>query len=119
MNGHPIAFAALAMLVFAGCAAPPLEASPSSSTVTPRPAPSSYDEVAESLCAAWQALDRAVGNPDTGEGSELSDSLEAAAERRDVGSAERDAALIIAEFEAARRHAAHAGRWEPAAEVGS
>jgi hypothetical protein len=71
------------------------------------------------MCAAWQALDRAVGNPDTGEGSELSDSLEAAAERRDVGSAERVAALIIAELEAARQHAAHAGRWEPATEVGS
>ena len=109
--------AAIAMLAFAGCAATPPAARPSSPTVTPRPPPSSYDEVTESLCAAWQALDRAVGNPDSGEGSELSDSLEAAAKRRDAAAAERAGTQIVAELETARQHAAEAGRWEPAAKA--
>ena len=119
VNVHRLALSVLAMLLSAGCAATPPPASSSSSTGTGRPAPSSYEEVAESLCAAWRALDTAVGNPDTGEGSQLSDSLDASAERRDVASAEHAAALVIAELEAARQHAAHAGRWEPAAEVAS
>ena len=54
----------LLVLSAAGCAG----AAPSVSTA---PEIASYDEYHGVACLAWDALDRAVGNPETGSGSEL------------------------------------------------
>lgn len=82
---------------------------------TPVPAAASFDEYAVSACLAWESLFRAVGNPDTGAGSELSRSLDAAVEARDVQAAEALASEIITELESGRRAIAVAGGWPPAA----
>ena len=65
-----------------------------------------------------QALFRAVGNPDTGAGSELSDALEQAASDRDPAAAARAAALIVSELEIGRTQAAHITGWPPTERVG-
>jgi hypothetical protein len=64
-------------------------------------------------CKAWDALDRAVGDPDTGEGSKLSRALDQAVEARDVASADRAAAGITAELASGRRQLKTAGTWGP------
>lgn len=89
----------------------------SSATPSPTgpPPATSFEEYAVAFCSAWDSLFRAVGNPDTGVGSELSDALDAAVERRDELAAERLAGEITTKLEAGRRFAAAAGGWAPAA----
>lgn len=91
-------------------------ASPSTSPET-APRAASFEEFADGLCSAFDSMFNAVGNPDTGGGSELSNQLEAAAESRDVATAETLARQITAELEAGRRFAAHAGGWTPGAQA--
>lgn len=80
---------------------------------TPKPAAASYEEYFVAACAAWDGLFRAVGNPDTGSGSDLSRSLDAAMTAGDVPSAERAAAGMASELKAARQQVAVAAGWAP------
>jgi len=104
-----IAGALLAVIV-AGCAG-----SGSSSSSAEDPRATSFEEFADGLCSAFDSMFKAVGNPDSGGGSELSNQLETAAEARDVATAETLAGQITLELEAGRRFAAYAGGWTPGA----
>lgn len=86
-------------------------------SVASAPAESSYQEYRVAACAAWDALFRAVGNPDTGTGSDLSKALDQAVEAGDVAAADRLAADITKELEAGREQVAAAGGWQPRAAV--
>jgi hypothetical protein len=79
----------------------------------PKPAAATYEEYFVAACAAWDGLFRAVGNPDTGSGSDLSRSLDAAVTAHDVPSAERAAAGMARELKAAREQVAVAAGWAP------
>jgi hypothetical protein len=81
-----------------------------------RPA-ASYEEYSVAACAAWDALFRAVGNPDTGSGSELSKALDAAVAAGDAATADRRAAETIAVLRAGRQQVAIAAGWQPRAAV--
>jgi hypothetical protein len=107
----PLAATALLAVLLSGCFADESSATPS--PTGPRP-DISFEEYAVEFCSAWDALFRAVGNPDSGVGSELSDALDAAVEARDELAAERLAAEITAELESGRQFAAAAGGWAPA-----
>ena len=85
---------------------------------SPSPSPSraaTYETFTADACAAFEALFRAYGNPDTASRSELMQSLDTAVEAQDLASAERFEALIGAEIAIGRQHAAAAGEWAPAA----
>ncbi|HEX5588832.1 MAG TPA: hypothetical protein VFX65_00890 [Candidatus Limnocylindrales bacterium] len=97
-------------LVLTACGAGGPGASP-----TGTPGATSFAEFREAFCATWASIFTAVGNPDAGSGSELSDAFEAAIERGDLVTAEAKALEIRNELEAGRRHAAFGGAWEPAA----
>ncbi len=84
---------------------------------TVRPAAASYEEYAVAACAAWDALFRAVGNPDTGTGSDLSRALDAAVAAGDGPSADRAAAAIAMELGTGRQQVAFAAGWVPRARV--
>jgi hypothetical protein len=73
----------------------------------------SYEEYFVAACAAWDGLFRAVGNPDTGTGSDLSRALDAAVAAGDGASAERAAAEMAGVLKAAREQAAVARGWAP------
>lgn len=98
------------VLTGAACATP-------APSATPLPAATSFEAYALSFCAAFDALFRAVGNPDTGSASALTRSLDDAIKAHDVTSADRLVASITAELEAGRRHAASAGGWPPRAQM--
>ena len=98
----------LVVLSAAGCAG----AAPSVSTA---PEIASYEEYHVVACQAWDALDRAVGNPDTGSGSELSRVLDEAATTGDGVAADRVVTDIKAQLATGRRHLAVAGTWKPRA----
>ena len=109
-NGtRAIAFALLAAVVAACTTSSP---SPSADA---GPRAVSFSEFADGLCAAFDSMFKAVGNPDTGGGSDLSNQLEAAAETRNLATAETLALQITLELESGRRFAAHAGGWTPGA----
>jgi hypothetical protein len=80
---------------------------------TARPAAGSDAEYAVAACTAWDALFRAVGNPDTGSGSDLSRALDEAVAAGDVASADRLAKDIARELEVGREHVAVARGWPP------
>ena len=105
-----IVFAALLVLAGAACGGSPPSA-------TAGPAVDSFDEYAVASCAAWDALFRAVGNPDTASGSELSRSLDQAVAAGDAASAEPVAADITRELQAGRALVAVAGGWQPRIQV--
>jgi hypothetical protein len=100
----------LTVLASAACGAP-------GSSAIANPAAASYDEYAVASCAAWDALFRAVGNPDTGSGSDLSRALDAAVAAGDAASADRLAADIAKDLNAGRALVAVAGGWRPRALV--
>jgi hypothetical protein len=106
MKQRPILAIALAFITMAavGCGA----ARPSA---TATPAPVSYLESMTSFCSAFTSLVKAVGNPDSGGGSELSKALDAAVAAHDVAAANRAADAITAELESGRRAAAVAKGW--------
>jgi hypothetical protein len=102
----------IVMLVAAACGAGSGSAPPAS-----QPAPAvatTYAEYATAFCSAFDALFQAVGNPDTGSGSILSKSLDAAVEAGDVAAAERAAAAMTTALEAGRQQATIAGGWQSA-----
>jgi len=110
VRGHRqlrIASATLVMAAMAACQT----GAPSR---TPVPAAGSFEEYAASFCSAFEAMFRAVGNPDTGSGSDLSKALDAAVAAGDVASADKLAAAITSELESGRRHVAFARGWPPA-----
>ena len=119
---------ALLAAAIAGCAAgapspvPTPVPTPVSTTIptpiptpTPLPGATSFAEYGVSFCSAWEALFRAVGNPDTAEGSVLSKALDAAVASHDGKAADRLAAEITTELESGRRDVARGGGWPPAA----
>jgi len=86
---------------------------PGPAAATPRPAAATYEEYFVAACAAWDAMFRAVGNPDTASGSDLSRALDAAMEAGDGASAERAAAAMVRELRAGREQVAIARGWAP------
>jgi len=110
-----IALITLGMAALGACGVGAPGASLSSST--PAPVATSFEEYAVSFCAAFDAMFRAVGNPDTAAGSELSKALDAAVATHDGSAAEPLAAEITTELELGRHHVAQAGGWPPAAPV--
>jgi hypothetical protein len=80
---------------------------------TPKRAASSQEEYFEAACAAWESLFRAVGNPDTASGSDLSRKLDEAVAAGDVATAERAATEIARELKVGREHLAVAAGWQP------
>lgn len=73
-----------------------------------------FDAFHESFCSAWESLFRAVGNPDIGDGSELTKAMDAAITARDLAAVDRLAAEITGEIEVGRRAVAVATGWMPA-----
>ena len=111
MRRHPDARIMVVVLFVAACG------TTSAPNTTPPPKVASYEEYAVAACAAWDELFRAVGNPDTASGSDLSKALDAAVERSDAAMAERVAADILEALSAGRGHVAIAAGWEPRAPV--
>lgn len=66
-------------------------------------------------CSSWTSIFTAVGNPDTGGGSDLSRALDAAVKAGDAAAANVAAAAIQAELAAGRRQAQAGAGWAPAA----
>jgi hypothetical protein len=110
MTSLRLVFAVVVALAGAGCGG-------GAPSATARPAAASYDEYRIAACAAWESLFRAVGNPDTGSGSDLSHALDAAVTAGDVAAADRLAADITRELKAGREQVAVAGGWQPRAPV--
>jgi hypothetical protein len=90
---------ALTVLVSAACGGGP-------SSPTAKPAATSWQEFTVAYCAAWDALFRAVGNPDTASGSDLSRSLDEAVKAGDVPTADGLAAEMTRELTAGREQVA-------------
>ena len=80
-------------------------------------APATFEEFATHACDAFEAMFRAVGNPDTGAGSELSTQLDEAVTRGDPAEANRIAQAIIAELRRGQDAASAASAWEPGSAV--
>jgi hypothetical protein len=105
----------ISALLIACQAGAPGSSAAMSPSAAPSPGASSFAEYAPAFCAAFQALWRGVGNPDTGIGSELSKALDAAMAAGDATAADELATKVKTELEAGRVHAAFAGGWPPAA----
>jgi hypothetical protein len=108
---HHLQRAIAAVLVALACVA----CGPAASTATPSPSPMTFDAYSAAFCSAWASLFQAVGNPDTGSGSDLSHSLDDAVAAGDVATSERLAATVTTKLELARQQAAEAARWPSAA----
>jgi len=76
-------------------------------------APATFEEFATNACDAFSAMFRAVGNPDAGTDSELSEALDEAVRRGDPAEAGRLAEAITVELEAGRQSASRAAAWPP------
>ncbi len=74
-----------------------------------------YEEFGSAFCNAFGALFTAVGNPDTGIGSQLSLSFEAAVAAGQATKADQLATTITAQLEQGRGQAAIAAGWAPGA----
>ena len=72
-----------------------------------------FEEFATDACDAFEAMFRAVGNPDAGTDSELSKALEEAVQRGDPAEAGRLAEAITLELENGRQSASQAAAWPP------
>jgi len=83
--------------------------------VLPVPAATSFEGYAAHFCSAFDAMFKAVGNPDTAMGSQLSKALDSAVAAQDGPAADRLAAQITAELESGRREVSAAAGWAPAA----
>jgi hypothetical protein len=75
--------------------------------------PATFEDFATHACDAFEAMFRAVGNPDAGTPSELSAALDEAIQRGDPAEANRLAEAIHAELEQGRQAAAAASAWAP------
>ncbi len=107
-----VGFISLIAAATAACAtgAPSSALSPSSPAVA-----TSFDEYAVGFCSAFEAMFRAVGNPDTAEGSELSKALDQAVAAHDGDTATRLGAEMTGILETGRQHVVFARGWQPAA----
>ena len=76
-------------------------------------APATFEEFATNACDAFEAMFRAVGNPDAGTDSELSKALDEAVQRGDPAEAGRLAEAITVELESGRQSASQAAAWPP------
>ena len=85
---------------------------PSSSAATRA---STYLEFRAGFCAAWSDLTRAIGNPETGTGSELTIARDDAIEAGDLAAVDRLTRTITATLTAGRDNARYAGGWAKAA----
>jgi len=112
MGKRQIGGVLIAVIVLAGAAC-----GDGSSRATARPAAASYDEYVVAACAAWDAMFRAVGNPDTASGSDLSRALDEAVTAGDGAAADRLATDIERELNVGREQVAVAGGWPPRASV--
>lgn len=95
-------------LAFAGCGG-------GTASPAPKPAAATFGEFRTGYCSAWESIFLAVGNPDTGSGSELSDALDKAIADGNPVTVELAARQIRDELDTGRRHVAFAAGWEPAA----
>ena len=100
-----IALLALLVLPLAACG-------PAAASSAP---PATFEEFAADACDAFEAMFRAVGNPDAGTPSELSAALDKAIDRGDPAEANRLANAILGELEQGRQAAAAAASWAPGA----
>lgn len=73
-----------------------------------------HAEFGAAYCAAFDAMFTAIGNPDTGSGSELSKALDAAMATRDLDTANRLANTITGHLERGRKQAWIARGWPSA-----
>lgn len=103
---RPVGGLGLIVLVVAACGA-------GSASPTPVPVAASFGEFRTAFCLSWEALFRAVGNPDTGSGSELSKALDEAISSGNLVEVALQADKIQAELEAGRRQIAFAAGFEP------
>jgi len=85
----------------------------------PAPGAKTHEEFVAAACLAFDELDAAIGNPDTGTGSDLSNALDIAVTSGDVASANRLADASIARLEAGRRQLVIAGGWAPGSAMAS
>ena len=82
---------------------------------TPAPGPMTFEAFHGAFCRAWESMFRAVGNPDIGDGSELTRAMDEAIAAGDLPAVDRLAAEITSELEAGRHEVAIATGWTPAA----
>jgi hypothetical protein len=113
----PAAVVLLLALNIAGCAGAPRVSTDPSAGGTAQPAIASHEEYRDVACQAWDALDRAVGNPETGSGSELSRALDEATATGDGPAADQLAGEIKAALATGRRHLAVARTWATRADT--
>lgn len=129
MNSRLVGIAwstALALVVGACSGAPPSGSSgtgsaaasvPASGPASPAASPSSaltYDAFVVAACSAFDLMDQAIGNPETGAGSKLSVELDQAVEAKDGPAATRLAAAIATKLAAGRAQAAVAAGYPSA-----
>lgn len=112
----PLAALVVALAIAAGCGGAS-ELPPGPRTPSSRPLPITLADFERGFCDAMQAMFRGIGNPDTGNDSELSYQMDQAIKRGDLRAAGELAAQIRAELAVARQHAADAGTWPEGAEV--
>jgi hypothetical protein len=100
----------------AGSVMPPATAvAPTPSASTAAGAPITFEAFHGAFCRAWESMFRAVGNPDIGDGSELTKAMDEAIAAGDLPTVDRLAAEITSELEAGRHEVAIATGWAPAA----
>ena len=111
-RGIRVGFIALIAAATAACASGAPSPVPSPSTVA---AATSFDEYAVGFCSAFEAMFRAVGNPDTAEGSERARRLIRRSPPTTAipppGSVPRSRSIL----ETGRQHVVFARGWQPAA----
>ncbi len=112
MTLHPIRALCMGLIVLASIACS--GGSPAASASASSAAATTFGEFGVAYCAAWDALFAAVGNPDTGSGSQLSKALDDAIVVRDAATVDRVAATMTAQLEAGRQQLAIAAGWKPA-----
>lgn len=98
-----VGWLSILVLVAAACA-PAAASSP----------PATFAEFTTNACTAFEALFRAIGNPDTGSQSELYAALNQAVGRGDPADAGRLTQEIAAELQRSREAAGRAAAWPPA-----
>jgi hypothetical protein len=105
LNWLPVLVFALAACAPSAGSSPPAGSAP----------PATFEDFATHACDAFEAMFRAVGNPDAGTPSELSAALDDAIQRGDPAEANRLAEAIHAELEQGRQSAVAASAWAPGA----
>jgi hypothetical protein len=79
---------------------------------TPKAVATSYADYHAAFCGAWESVFLAVGNPDTGGGSDLTRQMDSAIETGDMAAVDQIAGQIRAELETARVKVAYASGFD-------